>query len=79
QDIKSYFTTYYEIKYNIKNTKYIHRPDELTHKEQKELLIKVFNIHSSKLRDSQEIERLYYKFVYKPIRDYEKDIQKLLS
>ncbi|PEK86905.1 reverse transcriptase domain-containing protein [Bacillus mycoides] len=79
QDIKSYFTTYYEIKYNIKNTKYIHRPDVLTHKEQKELLIKVFNIHSSKLRDSQEIEKLYYKFVYKPIRDYEKDIQKLLS
>lgn len=78
-EIKSFVKAFYEIRYNIKKSNYIHRPDQLNINEKKNLLIDIFNIHVKELKSEKSIERFYNRFVYKPIRDYEKDIQKIKS
>ncbi|MDR6720112.1 reverse transcriptase domain-containing protein [Paenibacillus sp. 2003] len=78
-EIKSFVKAFYEIKYNIKESEYIHRPDMLSDVEKRRLLIEVFNIHNDKSLSLNHLNRLYYKWVYKPIKEFEKDIQKLKS
>jgi RNA-directed DNA polymerase len=78
-EIKSFVKAFYEIRYNVKKSNYIHRPDELTFEEKKELLNEIFNIPINRLSSKDAVEKLYYKFVYKPIKEYEKDIQNLIS
>lgn len=79
KDIKSFVKAFYEIKYNINVTNYIHRPDELSLDEKIKLLEEVFKISSHQLRDKNIIEKLYWKLVYKPIQEYEKDIHSNIS
>ena len=76
--IKYFTKAFFEIRYNIKNSTYIHRPDILTTEERRELLINIFKIKRSDLTD-EITEKLYFKFVYNPIRFEQKDIQKLIS
>ncbi|WP_238655905.1 reverse transcriptase domain-containing protein [Paenibacillus piscarius] len=78
-EIKSFVKAFYEIKYNVKESEYFHRPDSLSDQEKKKLLMEVFNIHKEKLLDKSQLNRQYYRCVYKPIKDYERDIQKIKS
>src|SRR5690606_26639331 len=72
--VKSFVKAFYEIKYNVRNSDYIHRPDSLSFEEKKYLLVNTFNIPLRNLNNSNSVEKLYKKLVYKPILEYEKDI-----
>lgn len=74
-EIKSFVKTYYEIIYNRSKTKYIHRPDTLTTEEKKFLLIDIFKVKDRFLKTDDQIERVYYAKVYKPIKLLEQDVQ----
>jgi len=78
-EIKYFVKAFFEIRYNIKNTDYIHKPDTLSINQKKEILVRVFKISEIRLSSNEIIDKLYYKFVYKPIKTYQKDIQKLIS
>ncbi|MBL3845905.1 reverse transcriptase domain-containing protein [Bacillus cereus group sp. Bc065] len=78
-DIKSFVKAFYEIKYNVRNSEYIHRPDDLTFVEIKKLLMEIFNVNESQLKDKMYIEKMYKKLVYKPIKESEKDIKSIIS
>ncbi|PFU11932.1 hypothetical protein COK77_19940 [Bacillus cereus] len=78
-DIKSFVKAFYEIKYNVKNSEYIHRPDDLTFVEIKKLLMEIFNVNENELKDKIPIEKMYKKLVYKPIKESEKDIKSIIS
>ncbi|MCG7331857.1 reverse transcriptase domain-containing protein [Salinicoccus roseus] len=74
--IKSFKRAFYEIKYNVNETEYIHKPDLRTLEEKKNLLRSTFNIPEERLKNNDNVVRkLYYKLVYKPILNYEKDIK----
>ena len=73
-DIKKFHTTFFEVNYNLHETTYIHKPDELNINEQRELLKKVFQINDDKLTNDNKIEKMYKKLVYKPIKEFEKDV-----
>ncbi|WP_315078582.1 reverse transcriptase domain-containing protein [uncultured Clostridium sp.] len=77
--IKSFIKTFGEIRSNIKYTNYIHRPDELNINQRRQLLVDVFEIHINKLKKDSTVDKLYYKFVYKPIKLLQKDIQQIRS
>ncbi|KIQ82959.1 hypothetical protein RW25_20500 [Bacillus sp. L_1B0_8] len=77
--IKSFVKAFYEIKYNLRETEYIHRPDDLAIVDKKKLLIKIFKISERQLKDTYTIEKMYKKLIYQPIKEYEQDIQGLIS
>lgn len=79
KEIKSFVKAFYEIKYNVKDSEYIHRPDTLAFEDKKALLINIFKIPSHHLNHANSVEKLYKKLVYKPILEYEKDIHSLIS
>jgi RNA-directed DNA polymerase len=72
--VKSFVKAFYEIKYNVRESDYIHRPDILSFEDKKNLLVNTFNIPVRNLNNSNSVEKLYKKLVYKPILEYEKDI-----
>ncbi|CAK8583846.1 hypothetical protein BMEGG_06104 [Priestia megaterium] len=74
-EIKNFVKTYYEIIYNRSETKYIHRPDILSLEEEKFLLRDTFNVKDRFLKDEEQINRIYYAKVYKPIKLLEQDVQ----
>jgi RNA-directed DNA polymerase len=78
-EIKSFVKTFYEIRYNVKESEYIHRPDQLSVVEKRELLMDTFNVPFQFLVTSEQVEKQYYIWVYKPIKESEKDIQKIKS
>ena len=79
QEIKSFYKAFAEIRSNIRNTTYIHRPDELDINGRKQLLIDIFKINRNILKDDDKINKLYYKYVYKDIKKSQKDIQQMIS
>lgn len=78
-EVKSFKKALNEIRNNINESTYIHRPDELDDKGRKDLLINIFKIPPSKLNDKSIIDKLYYKKIYKPIKLLQKDIQQIVS
>lgn len=72
-EIKKFVKAFSFIK--IRDYSYVHKPDELSFKEKKELLMDIFNIHINELYTEEKINKIYYKLVYKPIKLYQKDIQ----
>ncbi|MGE6719570.1 reverse transcriptase domain-containing protein [Peribacillus frigoritolerans] len=76
-ELKSFVKTYYEIIYNRSKTKYIHRPDLLTIQQKKFLLLDTFNVKERFLNTDEQIERIYYAKVYKPIKQLEQDVQEI--
>lgn len=74
-EIKSFVKTFYEIKYNYESTGYIFRPDIYTTLERKDILINIFKVPESELKNNNQIRKWYYKLVYRPILEYEKDIK----
>ncbi|GGJ64464.1 reverse transcriptase domain-containing protein [Virgibacillus salexigens] len=77
--VKSFVKAFYEIKYNFKDSEYLHRPDDLTFEERKRLLINTFKIPIRHLNNNTTVEKLYKKLVYKPILEYERDIHSIIS
>lgn len=78
-EIKSFSKAFSEIRSNIRNTTYIHRPDELDINEKKQLLIDIFKINKKILKNDDKINKLYYKYVYKDIKQSQRDIQQMIS
>ncbi|MED4130705.1 reverse transcriptase domain-containing protein [Shouchella miscanthi] len=78
-NVKSFVKAFYEIKYNFKESNYIHKPDSLPIEEKKRLLIDIFKIPERTLIDPRTIDKQYKRLVYKPISEYEKDIKNLIS
>lgn len=78
-EIKSFVKSYYEIKYNIKETKYIHTPDKLNISEKRSLLFSTFNIKRAFTIPKDHVDAIYYQKVYRPIRKEYQDIQKFIS
>ncbi|WP_456266456.1 MULTISPECIES: reverse transcriptase domain-containing protein [unclassified Bacillus (in: firmicutes)] len=77
--IKKFSKAFNEIKYNFKESTYIHRPDDLNVQEKKALLESIFKIPNKDLNSERNIEKIYSKLVYKPILEYEKDISSIIS
>lgn len=78
-EIKRFSKAFSEIRSNIRNTTYIHRPDELDVDGRKQLLIDIFKINKNTLKDDDKINKVYYKYVYKDIKQSQKDIQQMIS
>ncbi|KMK99414.1 reverse transcriptase domain-containing protein [Rossellomorea marisflavi] len=74
-EMKNFVKAYYEIIYSRSKTKYIHRPDKLSLDEKKFLLMDTFNVRDKYLDTEEQIERIYYAKVYKPIKLLEQDVQ----
>ncbi|MDG6887110.1 reverse transcriptase domain-containing protein [Clostridium perfringens] len=72
-EIKKFLKAFSCIKCN--DYEYIHRPDDLTYDEKESLLINVFKININNIRSSEQVEKLYYKLVYKPVKYVQRDIQ----
>lgn len=77
--IKSFVKAFYEIRYKVKDSDYLHRPDNLSLEDKKRLLINTFNIPVRNLNNPNSVEKIYRKFVYKPIMEFEKDIHSFIS
>lgn len=77
--VKSFVKAFYEIKYNVKDSNYIHRPDILSLEDKKILLLNTFRVPVYKLENPTSLEKIYKKLVYKPILEYEKDIHSRIS
>lgn len=77
--IKTFVKAFYEIKYNVRNSNYIHRPDTLTFEQRKSLLVETFKIPEYHLYNTNTVDKYYRKLVYKPILEYEKDIKSIVS
>lgn len=74
--IKKFAKAFREIRYNLANTKYIFRPDNLSIDDKKEIL-KYYNI--TKLRTEADVEKNFRKIVYKKIKENEIDILQGIS
>lgn len=69
--VKKFSKAYYEIRYNLKNTNYIFRPDNYTLIEKGLLLKRLYNINLTK---DEEIERMFRKVVFRKIKINERDV-----
>ncbi|MGG0577521.1 reverse transcriptase domain-containing protein [Priestia aryabhattai] len=77
--VKSFVKAFYEIKYNVKESSYLHRPDDLSLEDKTLLLINTFHVPLRNLENSIWVEKIYKKLVYKPILEYERDIHSTIS
>lgn len=80
-NVKKFITTYYEIKYNFNSTKYLFEPDAFSMAEKRLFLEETFGFSNSKLREmsDKEIEKKFYRNVYKKIYTDYKDILEVMS
>jgi len=90
--IKKFVTTYFEIKYNFKNSDYIFRPDELSLTERQNFLVETlgfsknivyFEYNKENYKNEQDfnefVDKIYYKNVYKQIKRQEQDVLDMIS
>lgn len=75
-EVKSYVKAYYEIIQNRSKSKYIHKPDKLNYDEKIKLLVGIFGYKEDVFINGEVVDKHYYKQVYTPIKELEKDIQK---
>ena len=78
-EIKSFRIAFNEIRYNIKNTNYIFKPDSLDYSEKKKILIDTFKLNRDYIQSEKDIDKFYYAYVYKKIKEYEKDFNSIIS
>ncbi|WP_185460358.1 reverse transcriptase domain-containing protein [Listeria rocourtiae] len=76
--IKKFSKAYREVRYNLANTNYIFRPDNLSADDKKEIL-RYYNIPIVKLRTDTDVEKFFRKIVYKKIKENEIDILQGIS
>lgn len=69
--IKKFVKAYHEIRYNLKNSKYIFRPDSLSLDEKKKMMKEYYAIEIEK---NEDVDRIFRKIVYKKIKNNERDI-----
>lgn len=79
--VKKFVTTYYEIKYNFKNTNYLFEPDAFSINDKRSFLEETFGFSNSNLREmsDKEIEKHFNRNVYKKIYTDYKDILEVMS
>lgn len=74
KNIKRFVRVYHEIIFNLNGTKYIPNFDNFSEEQWKETLSQVFNVNIKGM-DKTQLERNFNHFVYRSIKDLEKDIQ----
>lgn len=74
--IKRFVRTFYEINYNMRNSRYIPDFSNYSLQDKKELLSRVFWQDIANLND-EEIDHYFYKVVYQSLTDLEKDMQSI--
>lgn len=92
KSLKKFVITYFEIKYNYSNSKYLFRPDRLDLEGKQDFLIEIFGYSKNAIyfeynketyRSEEEfneyIDKLYYKNVYAQIKKQEQDVLDMLS
>lgn len=72
--IKKFVKTYYQVKYNRKDTKYIPNFSRYSIEEKKQVLEDVFKYNISE-KDDEDISFLFNNIVFKSVRDLEEDVQ----
>ena len=70
-EVKKFSKAYFEIKYNLKNSSYIFKPDEYTENEKACLLEKIYNIH---ITDTEMLHKMFWRLVYRKISENERDL-----
>lgn len=76
QPVKRFVRTYYEIRKNRINTNYIPNFDNYSIEDKKDFIKNVLKVDPDKLREEEIIKR-FRKYIFKSIRELEKDVQSL--
>lgn len=81
KQVKSFVTTYFEITYNFNETTYLFNPDSFNANQRREFLEETLGYPNSELRvkDDVEIEKVFYRNVYKKIHTEYRDLIEVLS
>lgn len=74
RNLKSFSRAYYETRFNLANSKYFLMPDEFNLAKQKKFLRETYNLTIKSSATEKEIEKLFYRYCYKRIRDENEDV-----
>ncbi len=74
KNIKSFSRAHYESKYNLNNSKYFFQPDTYNTEEQKLFLEDTYNLNILKDETSENIDKLFHKYVYKKVKEENEDV-----
>lgn len=79
--VKKLVTTYHEIKHNFEKTSYLFEPDAFSLNDKRLFLEEIFGYSNARLREmsEKEIEKKFYRNVYKKIYTDYKDILEVMS
>ncbi len=70
-NIKSFVKAYFENRYNRYNSNYFFRPDNLNFDDKKQIIEQMYGY---KTNNTDEVENMFRKIVYKQIKNNEKDL-----
>lgn len=73
RQIKSFFRTYHEIKFNLNTSSYFLNTDHMTIEEMVDIIYDIF--HYAVPAKDEDIKKLFFSVFYKNIKELEKDIQ----
>lgn len=73
-NIKSFSRAHYESKYNLNKSKYFFQPDKYNTDEQKKFLEDTYGLNFSKDETSENIAKLFRKYVYKKVKEENEDV-----
>src|SRR5690606_23746907 len=73
-NIKSFSRAHYESKYNLNNSKYFFQPDKYNTDEQKKFLEDTYGLNFSKDETTENIAKLFRKYVYKKVKEENEDV-----
>ncbi|MGB3161778.1 MAG: reverse transcriptase domain-containing protein [Carnobacterium sp.] len=74
KNIKSFSRSHYESKYNLNNSNYFFQPDKYNTEEQKTFLEATYNLNILKEETSENISKLFRKYVYKKVKEENEDV-----
>lgn len=68
--VKKFSKAYFEMKYNLRQSNYIFKPDEMNKEDKRSILKQFYNLDP----DEENIDKTFKKIIFNQIKNYEKDI-----
>ncbi|MHC5228187.1 reverse transcriptase domain-containing protein [Enterococcus sp. LJL99] len=81
RELKSFVTTYYEIRYNFSKSTYFFNPDSFTKAQQRLFLEETLGIPNEKVRklNDSDVDKRFKSYVFRKMKRDEKDLIKIVS